>query len=142
MTVPCLAAPAPAGDLEAAVDELRARGLRLSASRRLVLEALFAAGRPGHRRGDRRRGCTGACRAATSPASTATSRRSRSSASCATCTSATARASTRRRRDEDEYVACERCGRSEAVARDVLRRRPRGACAKPSATSRASATSR
>ena len=35
MTVPCLAEPAPAGDLEAAVDELRARGLRLSASRRL-----------------------------------------------------------------------------------------------------------
>jgi len=46
MTVPCLAEPAPAGDLDAAVDELRARGLRLSASRRLVLEALFAAGRP------------------------------------------------------------------------------------------------
>src|SRR4029078_11418005 len=46
MTVPCLAEPAPAGDLDAAVDELRAHGLRLSASRRLVLEALFAAGRP------------------------------------------------------------------------------------------------
>jgi Fe2+ or Zn2+ uptake regulation protein len=46
MTVPCLAEPAPAGDLDAAVEELRAHGLRLSASRRLVLEALFAAGRP------------------------------------------------------------------------------------------------
>jgi Fur family ferric uptake transcriptional regulator len=46
MTVPCLAEPAPAGDLEAAVDELRARGLRLSSSRRLVLESLFSAGRP------------------------------------------------------------------------------------------------
>src|SRR5947209_3574477 len=46
MTVPCLAAPAPAGDLEAAVDELRAHGLRVSASRRLVLGALYAAGRP------------------------------------------------------------------------------------------------
>ena len=46
MTVPCLAEPAPARDLDAAVDAVRSRGLRLSASRRLVLEALFAAGRP------------------------------------------------------------------------------------------------
>ncbi|MEJ7893391.1 MAG: transcriptional repressor [Solirubrobacteraceae bacterium] len=39
---PILAAP----DVDAAVAALRARGLRISAARRQVLEALFAAGRP------------------------------------------------------------------------------------------------
>ena len=38
--------PLPAPTLEAAVSALRARGLRLSAARRLVLEALFAAEQP------------------------------------------------------------------------------------------------
>ena len=33
-------------DVDSAVDELRARGLRVSAARRLVLEALFATGGP------------------------------------------------------------------------------------------------
>ena len=38
--------PLPAPTLQAAMSALRARGLRLSAARRLVLEALFAANRP------------------------------------------------------------------------------------------------
>ena len=47
--------------LDAALGALRARGLRVSAARRLVLEALFAAERPVDRRGDRR-GLDGRCR--------------------------------------------------------------------------------
>jgi len=39
---PVIAAP----DVESALDSLRRRGLRISAARRLVVEALFAAGRP------------------------------------------------------------------------------------------------
>ncbi|HEV7460537.1 MAG TPA: transcriptional repressor [Solirubrobacteraceae bacterium] len=38
--------PLPAPTLDAAIAAVRARGLRLSAARRLVLEALFAAGGP------------------------------------------------------------------------------------------------
>jgi Fur family transcriptional regulator, ferric uptake regulator len=38
--------PLSAADVASAVDVLRARGLRVSAARRLVLEALFAADRP------------------------------------------------------------------------------------------------
>ena len=41
-TGPALAAP----DLDAAVSALRARGLRVSSARRLVLECLYAAGEP------------------------------------------------------------------------------------------------
>jgi Fur family transcriptional regulator, ferric uptake regulator len=41
-TGPSIAAP----DVDAAVDALRSRGLRVSAARRLVLEALFAADAP------------------------------------------------------------------------------------------------
>jgi Fur family ferric uptake transcriptional regulator len=41
-TGPALAAP----DLDAAVSALRARGLRVSSARRLVLESLYAAGEP------------------------------------------------------------------------------------------------
>jgi Fur family ferric uptake transcriptional regulator len=119
MTVPCLAEPAPAGDVEAAVAELRARGLRLSSSRRLVLEALFAAGRPA---------------TAEEIASGMYGRLPRCDLASVYRNLDTleqlglvrhmhlghgpglyAPAS-----DDDEYVACERCGRSEAVARDVL----------------------
>jgi Fur family transcriptional regulator, ferric uptake regulator len=46
MTVSHLTPPVPASSLETAVDALRARGMRVSAARRLVLEALFAAKRP------------------------------------------------------------------------------------------------
>lgn len=46
MTAAHLTPPVPAASLTSAVDALRARGLRVSAARRLVLEALFAAGRP------------------------------------------------------------------------------------------------
>ena len=119
MTVPCLAEPAPAGDVEAAFAELRARGLRLSSSRRLVLEALFAAGRPA---------------TAEEIASGMYGRLPRCDLASVYRNLETleelglvrhmhlghgpglyAPAS-----DDDEYVACERCGRSEAVARDVL----------------------
>ena len=72
------ARPLLAPSLAAAVVALRARGLRVSTARRLVLEALFAAEAPvtaeavaGGRRGS----------AATSAPSTATSTRSRRSAS-------------------------------------------------------------
>jgi Fur family ferric uptake transcriptional regulator len=120
MTVPCLAEPAPAGDLEAAVDELRARGLRLSASRRLVLEALFSAGRP----------------------ATAEEIASGMYGRLPRCDLASVYRNLETLEElglvrhmhlghgpglyapaarDDEYVTCERCGRSEAVASDVLR---------------------
>ena len=46
MTAPRSAPTLRAGSIDAAVGELRARGLRISAARRLVLEALFAADEP------------------------------------------------------------------------------------------------
>ena len=46
MTRPGTAAPFPAASLEAAADELRRRGRRLSAARRAVLQTLFAATGP------------------------------------------------------------------------------------------------
>jgi Fur family ferric uptake transcriptional regulator len=121
MTVPCLAEPAPAGDLDAAVDAVRARGLRLSASRRLVLEALFAAGRPA---------------TAEEIASGMYGRLPRCDLASVYRNLETLEELGLIRHmhlghgpglyapaaDDDEYVACERCGRSEAVSRDVLAR--------------------
>ena len=46
MTLPHTGPPIPAADVDAAVDALRAHGLRVSAARRLVLEALYAAAAP------------------------------------------------------------------------------------------------
>ena len=46
MTVPHRSSPIAATSVETAVHVLRARGLRVSAARRLVIEALFAAERP------------------------------------------------------------------------------------------------
>ena len=46
MTVPHHTSPLAAPSVEAAVALLRARGLRVSSARRLVIEALFAAERP------------------------------------------------------------------------------------------------
>jgi Fur family transcriptional regulator, ferric uptake regulator len=46
MTVPHHTSPLPAPSVEAAVALLRARGLRVSSARRLVIEARFAAERP------------------------------------------------------------------------------------------------
>jgi Fur family ferric uptake transcriptional regulator len=46
MTTPHTGPPLQTPDLEAALAALRERGLRVSAARRLVLEALFAAGEP------------------------------------------------------------------------------------------------
>jgi Fur family ferric uptake transcriptional regulator len=46
MTVAHLTPPLAASSVAAAVDKLRTHGLRVSAARRLVLEALFAAERP------------------------------------------------------------------------------------------------
>jgi Fur family ferric uptake transcriptional regulator len=46
VTVPHATPPLEAPDLDTAVEALRTRGLRVSAARRLVLEALFAADRP------------------------------------------------------------------------------------------------
>ena len=46
MTVCSLATPLPAPSLGAAISVLREHGLRVSAARRLVLEALFAVDRP------------------------------------------------------------------------------------------------
>jgi Fe2+ or Zn2+ uptake regulation protein len=120
MTVPCLAEPAPAGDLDAAVAQLRGRGLRLSASRRLVLEALFAAGRPA---------------TAEEIASGMYGRLPRCDLASVYRNLETLEELGLVRHmhlghgpglyapaaEDDEYVACERCGRSEAVARDVLR---------------------
>jgi Fur family transcriptional regulator, ferric uptake regulator len=46
VTVPHASSPLAAPDMDTAVDSLRSQGLRVSAARRLVLEALFAADRP------------------------------------------------------------------------------------------------
>jgi Fur family transcriptional regulator, ferric uptake regulator len=46
MSTPVLCPVVPAHDPESAVRALRDRGLRVTASRRLVIEALYAAGRP------------------------------------------------------------------------------------------------
>jgi len=46
MTAPRTAPPLDAPDLDSAVAELRARGLRVSAARRLVLEALYSSDGP------------------------------------------------------------------------------------------------
>lgn len=46
MTAPHTGPPLAASDMDAAVEALRLRGLRVSAARRLVLEALFAAEGP------------------------------------------------------------------------------------------------
>ena len=46
MTVPHRTPPLAAQSVENAVDLLRTKGLRVSSARRLVIEALFAAGRP------------------------------------------------------------------------------------------------
>lgn len=46
MSVPVLTPAVPVVDVEQACELLRERGLRLSAARRLVIEALVAAGRP------------------------------------------------------------------------------------------------
>jgi Fur family ferric uptake transcriptional regulator len=46
VTVPHASPPLAAPDVDSAVEALRAYGLRVSAARRLVLEALFAAERP------------------------------------------------------------------------------------------------
>jgi Fe2+ or Zn2+ uptake regulation protein len=46
MTLSSHSEPLPVDDLDGAVDALRASGLRVSAARRLMLEALFAAGGP------------------------------------------------------------------------------------------------
>ncbi len=94
MTVSHHAVPVHVPSLAAALGTLRARGLRISSARRLVLEALFAAQGPSARRRSRA-GSTGACPRPTSPPSTATSTPSRRSAWCGTCTSATAPGSTR-----------------------------------------------
>jgi Fur family ferric uptake transcriptional regulator len=46
MTVSHLTPPLPASSVKSAIDALRARGMRVSSARRLVLEALFAAKGP------------------------------------------------------------------------------------------------
>jgi Fur family ferric uptake transcriptional regulator len=46
VTVPHASPPLAAPDMDAAVKALRSKGLRVSAARRLVLEALFTAARP------------------------------------------------------------------------------------------------
>ena len=46
MSVPVLCPAVPAPDCESAVQVIRERGLRVTASRRLVIEALYGAGRP------------------------------------------------------------------------------------------------
>jgi Fur family ferric uptake transcriptional regulator len=46
MSVPCMNPAVAAPDSRAAIEIVRERGLRVTASRRLVVEALFSAGRP------------------------------------------------------------------------------------------------
>jgi Fur family ferric uptake transcriptional regulator len=46
MSVPRLSPPLPTADADAATEAMRERGLRITAARRLVVEALYEAGRP------------------------------------------------------------------------------------------------
>src|SRR5919199_867656 len=119
MSVPHLTPAVPATSAEDAVRVLRDRGLRVTASRRLVIEALYAAGRPV---------------TAEEIASGMYGRLPRCDLASAYRNLETLEDAGVVRHmhlghgpglyapaaDEDEYVACERCGRSEAVARDVL----------------------
>ena len=116
MTVSHRTPPLAAESVDSAVELLRARHLRVSAARRLVLEALFAADKPADRRRDRRRPGGLAARRRTSRRSTATSTRSRRSGSSATSTSATAPACYSLAAAADrEFVTCEGCGAFEVV---------------------------
>ena len=111
-TGPSLAAP----DLDSAVDALRAEGLRVSAARRLVLEALFAAERARSPPSRSPTGWPAGCRARTWPRSTATWRRSRRSAWCATSTSATGPGLyAPSGAGEREYLVCNSCSTVSAV---------------------------
>ena len=93
MTISRLDPAHPAPTLASAIGAIRARGLRVSTTRRLILEALFAEQAPVSAEAL----AAGSPRA-TSARSTATSSGSRRSGSCATCTSATGRACMRWRR--------------------------------------------
>ena len=46
MSVPRLSPPLPTADAESATEAMRGRGMRITAARRLVVEALHEAGRP------------------------------------------------------------------------------------------------
>jgi Fur family ferric uptake transcriptional regulator len=119
MTVPRLAVPAPAGDLDAAIAALRARGLRLSASRRLVLEALYAVGRPvtaeeiacGMYGRLPRCDLASVYRNLDTLEELGLVRHMHLGHGPGLYAPAS---------DDDEYIACERCGRSEAVTHDIL----------------------
>ena len=109
-SVPTLEAP----DLDAALDAMREHGLRASAARRLVLEAMFATDEPVtvEQIAD---GLGGACRAPTSPRSTAIWSGWRASGSCATSTSGTAPGSTCARGPEREFLLCDACGAVRSI---------------------------
>jgi Fur family ferric uptake transcriptional regulator len=118
MSVPCLSPPVAAPDSRAAIDAVRERGLRLTASRRLVVEALFTAGRPvtAEEIASGMYGQSTPCDLASVYRNLETLERTgllrhmhlgHGPGLYAPAAS-------------DEYVACERCGRSQAVPADVL----------------------
>jgi Fur family ferric uptake transcriptional regulator len=121
MSVPSLSPTLPAADAESAVDAIRRRGLRLTASRRLVVEALYASGRPV---------------TAEEIATGMYGRFPRCDLASVYRNLETLEAAGLARHmhlghgpglyapttDDDEYVACERCGRSEVVPAAALDR--------------------
>jgi Fur family ferric uptake transcriptional regulator len=118
MSVPCFTPPVDVPDSRAALDVVRERGLRLTASRRLVVEALFSAGRP-----VTAEEISSGMYGRSSPCDLASVYRNLETLENAGLIRhmhlghgpglyAPA--------DGDEYVACERCGRSQAVPADAL----------------------
>ena len=120
MSTPCLCPSVPAPDADSAVRAIRARGLRVTASRRLVIEAVYAAGRPvtAEEIASGMYGRLPRCDLASVYRNLETLeelglvRHMHLGHGPGLYGPAAA---------EDEYVACERCGRSEAVTPDVLR---------------------
>lgn len=121
MSVPHLSQPLPASDAESAIQAMRARGLRTTASRRLVVKALFGAGRPvtaeeiasGMYGRSQRCDLASVYRNLDTLEAAGLARHMHLGHGPGLYAPAT---------DTDEYVACERCGRSEVVPAAALER--------------------
>jgi Fur family ferric uptake transcriptional regulator len=119
MSVPCLSPPVPVRDSRSAIEAVRARGLRVTASRRLVLEALFGAGRPvtAEEIASGMYGQSTAC----DLASVYRNLETLEDAGLVRHMHLGHGPGLYAPADGDEYVACERCGRSQPVPAHVLR---------------------
>jgi Fur family ferric uptake transcriptional regulator len=118
MSVPCLSPAVPAPDSRAALEFVRERGLRVTASRRLVVEVLFTAGRPvtAEEIASGMYGKSSPC----DLASVYRNLETLESAGLIRHMHLGHGPGLYAPAEGDEYVACERCGRSEAVPAVVL----------------------